>query len=88
MPIPTIREIRVVYYDEDTGAICQCRGNFWKTCPLRAAHDLPCTESVISITPVDRSESADLVDDQVRSIDEQFKDVADKLKSLVEKGLF
>lgn len=82
----TVRIFRVVFYDEETGEFCQCRGGFWKTCPLRAANDLPCKESVVSITPVDRSD-VDNSADPITSLDSKLKNLNDKLKALHKKGI-
>lgn len=79
------RLLRTVYFDEDSGAFCQCQGSFWKTCPLRAANDLPCRESILSITPVERS-TGSLVPDSISSLDEAFQEVTDKLLDLSRKG--
>lgn len=78
----TNRFIRIVYFDEETGALCQCKGNFWKTCPLRAANDLPCKESIISITPVDRS------DEDSESLDKALLGFSDRIRDLSQKGFF
>jgi hypothetical protein len=46
---------RVFVIDED-GNLCSCKGDFYKTCPLRAANDLPCQEAVFRIMPITRAE--------------------------------
>lgn len=43
---------RVVYVDQETGHICSCQGDFYKTCPLRNASALDCFEAVVTISKV------------------------------------
>jgi hypothetical protein len=75
---------RTVLYDENTGHICQCSGDFWKTCSLRVMHDLPCTEAILTITPIVRDE-VDPADNAVRSVDEKLSQLTDGLRALETK---
>ncbi len=87
MYLPIVRLKRIVFFDEETQTLCQCQGDFWKTCPLRARGSLPCTESIISITPIDRTDGP-LIPDQVRSLDVKLKDLTDKMKLLSKKDIY
>lgn len=75
---------RTVYYDKSTDVICQCTGNFWKTCSLRVINDLPCKESIISITPIVR-ECIDPADNGVRTLDASLKTLQDGMRALNDK---
>lgn len=70
---------RTVYYEEDTGIFCSCSGDFWKTCSLRVANQLPCQESIVSITPIDRT-VIDPADSGTRSLDETLANLRDSLR--------
>lgn len=72
---------RTTHYDEETGQLCSCMGKFWKTCPLRVANSLPCQESIVTITKVERSES-DPAAETVKSLDKKFDDLKDALRSI------
>jgi len=72
---------RTVFYDKDTGSICTCSGNFWKTCALRVSSQLPCVEAIVSITPLKRK-SLDLAPLEVRSVDKALSGLNDQLRSL------
>ena len=77
---------RTVYYDEETDEFCQCVGDFWKTCSLRAANDLSCVEAIVSLTPIEREDNeADLAHDAVRSLDVSLHHLRDSLRGLSEK---
>lgn len=78
---------RTVLYDADTGNICQCEGNFWKTCSLRVAGNLPCQEAIISITPILREET-DPAADSVKALDKSLADLTDGLRKLEKKIKF
>ena len=78
---------RTVFYDGDTGHICQCSGNFWKTCALRVANELPCQEAIVSITPIVR-EDTDPADSGVRALDKSLADLTDGLRRLESKIRF
>ncbi len=80
-----VRLLRTVYFDKETGEFCQCSGDFWKTCPLRVANQLPCQESILSITPVDRENKEHLVEDSLRSLDKELKNLTNKLYQLPKK---
>lgn len=68
---------KVVYIDED-GEICLCDADFRKTCVARIANDLPCHESIVRVTPVDRSVDDDsdislnCVDPELKKITSEF----------------
>lgn len=81
----TIRVIRIVYFDPETETICHCSGDFIKRCPLRVANNLPCKESVISITPVDRDDQP-TVSEAVASLDEKLINLSDSLKNIAKRG--
>lgn len=72
---------RTVFYDEETGQMCFCAGNFWKTCSLRVKNNLPCRESIVSITSIERDEK-DPADDAVRSLDEKLSNLTDQLRHM------
>lgn len=78
---------RTVLYVVDTGHICQCDGDFWKTCVLRVANELPCQEAIISITPIIR-EDADPAVDSVRALDSKLADLTDGLRKMEKKLRF
>jgi hypothetical protein len=82
----TIRVICTVYFDPDTESVCHCKGDFIKRCPLRIAGNLPCKESVLSITPVDREEAPSTVSDAVSSLDDKLHGLADSLKDIAKRG--
>lgn len=44
------------YYEKETDQLCTCSGDFYKGCPLRAASDLPCQQSVVRISPMEKDE--------------------------------
>ena len=71
--------IKTVYVDEDSENICSCKDDFYKTCPIRAANNLECFQSVIALTRIeDRDES--LTADGIRAIDKKFNGLLDPLK--------
>jgi hypothetical protein len=72
---------RTVLYDADSGSVCQCDGDFWKTCSLRVAGNLPCQEAIISITPIVREE-ADPASTGVKALDKSLADLTDGLRRL------
>jgi len=72
---------RTVLYDEETGQMCCCEGNFWKTCSLRVASDLPCTEAIVSITPIERGET-DPAENTLRSLDVTLAKLTDSLRHI------
>lgn len=75
---------RTVFYDEDTGRMCVCDGNFWKTCSLRVVNRLSCKESIISITPIER-DTIDPAADSVRVLDKSLAHLEDGLRGLKNK---
>lgn len=85
MPEKRFKLKRTVYMDEESGNICTCQGSFWKTCSLRVANQLPCKESIISVTPIERDEK-DPASLEIRSIDAKLADLTDSLRHL--KGKF
>ena len=76
---------RTVFYDEESGELCQCEGEFWKTCSLRVANELPCQEAIVSITPINRNREGDPAPSSVRSIDTALADLEDGLRHLNKK---
>ena len=75
---------RTVLYSEEDGTFCSCTGKFWKTCSLRVIGQLPCVEAIVSITPVERTET-DPAKPEVRSIDKSLLKLTDGLRSLEDK---
>lgn len=49
-----IVDTRVFVIDE-AGNLCSCKNEFYKTCPLRAANNLPCQEAIFRIMPIQRT---------------------------------
>jgi len=78
---------RTVLYDTDSGILCQCDGDFWKTCSLRVAGNLPCQEAIISITPIVREE-ADPASNDVRALDRTLANLTDGLRELEKRIKF
>lgn len=78
---------RTVFYDVSTGHICQCSGDFWKTCALRVANTLPCFESIVSITPIVRGD-VDPATDSVRALHKSLADLTDSLRKFENKIRF
>lgn len=75
---------RTVFLDEESGEMCFCEGDFWKTCSLRVRNQLPCFEAVVTITPVKRTET-DPADPGARSLDRSLADLTDSLRHLESK---
>ena len=75
---------RTVFYDEETGELCSCDGNFWKTCSLRVKNQLPCQEAIITITPIQRDEK-DPAEPGTRSIDSRLANLSHALRHLEDK---
>ena len=75
---------RTVYYNSETEEFCQCAGKFWKTCSLRVINNLPCQESIISVTPIRRGE-VDPAAAGTRSLDKALTNLEDGLRSLEDK---
>jgi hypothetical protein len=75
---------RTVLYDEESGSVCMCQGDYWKTCALRVSQSLPCQETLITLTAIDRTEK-DPAGDAVRSIDKSLAKLTDSMRSLNEK---
>lgn len=73
---------RTVFYDEDTGEFCSCEGEFYKTCALRVINQLPCTESIVRISPVIRDVPPEKADKITRSIDKELKELEHALRSI------
>ena len=72
---------RTVFFDEITGDICFCQGDFWKTCSLRVVNDLPCQEAIISITPIDR-DGKDPASNATKSLDSRLANLNDQLRNM------
>lgn len=72
-----------VFYDEDTDEFCHCTGDFYKTCPLRAAHDLPCKDSIVRISPVAPNDDPKAAR-ETRSLDASLGDLKHSLRKLHE----
>jgi hypothetical protein len=75
---------RTVLYDDNTGSLCSCEGSFWKTCSLRVIGQLPCQDTLITLSPVKRTDR-DPADPQVRSIDKKLSKLTDGLRNLEDK---
>lgn len=71
-----------VYVDETSGEFCHCAGEFYKTCPLRAAHDLPCTDAFVRVTPIIRDEKSSEANVIIRSIDKELRKLNHSIRDL------
>ena len=85
MAVGRISIKRTVLYDADSGTLCHCDGDFWKTCSLRVAGNLPCGEAIVSITPIVRDEDSSPASSGVRSLDQSLAKLTDGLRSLEKK---
>ena len=79
--------LRKVVFITEEGDICSCDGNFYKVCHLRLSGNLPCRESMVRVTAVDRQPKA--LEEEgpakvVKSIDEAFDKVENKFKRTLE----
>ena len=72
---------RTAYYDESTGQMCFCQGDFWKTCALRVINELPCTEAIVSITPIARDDD-DPAAPTVRALDKKLAKLTDSIRNI------
>lgn len=76
---------KTVYIDPDSGNVCQCAGDFFKTCPLKAANDLKCKEAIVSITFIERDQEVEKASKSIRSLDPALKTLRDPLRDLISK---
>lgn len=73
---------RTIFYDKESETLCSCSGNFYKTCALRLANNLPCEESFVHISPIKRENETDPTDDVLKALNELNKKITgfNKLK--------
>lgn len=76
---------KTVYVEPESGNVCQCMGDFYKTCPLKAANNLKCREAIVSITYIERDQEIEEVSESIRAIDPSLKTLKDPLRDLVSK---
>lgn len=64
-----------VVHVTDTEELCSCDKESSKTCAIRIKNNLPCTEMIVRLTPVDRREDKDGFDagiDDFRLANKEF----------------
>lgn len=76
---------KIVYVDPDSNNICQCAGDFFKTCPLKAINNLKCREAIVSITFIERDQEVEKASEAIRALDPVLKTLMDPMKDLVSK---
>lgn len=75
---------KTVLFLEAEGIFCHCDGDYYKTCPLKNANDLPCQEAIIGIHFIDRN-SEDLADPVIRSLNSEFNKLKHSIRHLETK---
>ncbi len=82
----TTRLKLTVYYNKEDEVFCHCSGDFYKTCSLRQINELPCKESIVSISPIERDASDYDAQESIRSMNENLSDLQHSLRGISETG--
>jgi hypothetical protein len=66
---------------DDEKILCSCKKDTYKVCPKRVREDLNCIESVVRVSPIDRTSPDEKVSASVRSLDKSVSDLQSALKT-------
>ena len=65
---------KIVLITEDD-EICFCDKDFRKTCAIRISGNLPCRETIVRFTPVERDYSDNRIPEAITAIDSNLRNV-------------